>query len=289
MSWRTVVISKRCKLDLKMGYLVVRGEQTQKVFLDEIALLVIECPAVALTGSLLEALNEKKTKVIFCDNKRSPYAEIMPYYGSYDSSRKIKQQTAWTPEIKGTIWGDVIGRKIFMQAEHLKEIGKTREAGLLYSYIPQIEFQDATNREGHAAKVYFNALFGMDFKRTSDNPINAALNYGYSILLSAFNRAIVSSGYLTQIGIHHDNLYNPYNLSSDLMEPFRVLIDRTVKALMPEELSKDIRYALIDVLNSYVVINNERQTVLNAIEIYVRSITAALNENDDIFIRFFSL
>lgn len=289
MSWRTVVISSRCKLDLKMGYLVVRGEQTQKVFLDEIAMLVIECPAVALTGSLLEALSEKKTKVIFCNNKRSPYAELTPYYGSYDSSRKIKMQTAWTPEMKGSLWCAVIGRKIFMQAEHLKENGKNREAELLYSYIPQIEFQDATNREGHAAKVYFNALFGMDFRRTEDNPLNAALNYGYSILLSAFNRAIVSSGYLTQIGIHHDNLYNPYNLSSDLMEPFRVLTDRAVKALMPEEFSKAVRYKLIDVLNNYVIINNERQTVLNAIDIYVRSITAALNENDDTLIRFFSL
>ena len=88
---------------------------------------------------------------------------------------------------------------------------------------------DVTNREGHAAKVYFNALFGKDFTRTEECPINAALNYGYALILSCFNREIVSNGYITQIGLFHDNMFNPYNLSSDLMEPYRVVVDRMVK------------------------------------------------------------
>ena len=87
MSWRTVVISTRCKLDLKMGCLVIRGEDTKRIFLDEIAVLMIENPAVSLTGCLLEALVEKKVRVIFCDGKRSPLAELAPYYGAHDCSR----------------------------------------------------------------------------------------------------------------------------------------------------------------------------------------------------------
>ena len=86
MSWRTVIISSRCKLDLKMGYLVVRGEEVRRIFLDEIALLMIENPAVALTGCLLSALAEKKIKVIFCDRKHTPQSEMIPIQGSYDSS-----------------------------------------------------------------------------------------------------------------------------------------------------------------------------------------------------------
>ena len=81
MSWRTVVISSRSKLDYQLGYMVVRAESTKKVFLDEISLLIIENPATALTGCLIEALNEKKIKVIFCDTKRNPIAELVPYYG----------------------------------------------------------------------------------------------------------------------------------------------------------------------------------------------------------------
>ena len=85
-----------------------------------------------------------------------------------------------------------------------------------------------TNREGHAVKVYFNALFGNGFSRTLDCFENAALNYGYSILLSCFTREIVCNGYLTLIGLFHDSQDNPFNLASDLMEPFRPIVDRIV-------------------------------------------------------------
>jgi CRISPR-associated endonuclease Cas1 subtype II len=90
---------------------------------------------------------------------------------------------------------------------------------------------DKTNREGHAAKVYFNALFGKDFSRKQLNDINAGLNYGYSIILSMFSREIVKNGCITQIGIKHSNYFNQYNLASDLMEPFRVIIDHVLATL----------------------------------------------------------
>ena len=239
MSWRTVVITSRCKLDYKMGFMVVRAEETKKIFLDEIAVLLIENPAVALTGCLLEALVEKKIRVIFCDAKRTPNAELVPYYNSYDCSRKIKAQIAWTDDLKGAVWADIVAEKIRKQADFLAELQKAEEAELLRSYLSQIEAHDATNREGHAAKVYFNALFGMDFTRSEENLINAALNYGYSIILSAFNREIVAHGYLTQLGVFHDNMFNHFNLSCDLMEPFRILVDRKVKSMSFTDFASD--------------------------------------------------
>lgn len=280
MSWRTVVISSRCKLDTKMGYLVVRGEETRRIFLDEIAILLIENPAVSLTGCLLEVLVERKVLVIFCDAHRSPMAELAAYHGSHDSARKLRLQLAWGNSVKGAVWSAIVAEKITRQAALLAEQGKREEALLLQSYIPQIEFQDATNREGHAAKVYFNALFGMDFTRHTGGSINAALDYGYSLLLSAFNREITACGYLTQLGLHHDNVFNHFNLSSDLMEPFRVLIDRRVVSLKFDEFDKNARHALIDVLHEEVMIRGSTQTLLNSIGIYVRSIFDALNEGD---------
>lgn len=50
MSWRTAVISNRCKLDYCMRYMVVRVEEAKRVFIDEIAVLVIENPAVSFTS-----------------------------------------------------------------------------------------------------------------------------------------------------------------------------------------------------------------------------------------------
>ena len=289
MSWRTVVITTRCKLDFKMGFMVVRAEETKKIFLDEIAILLIENPAVSLTGCLLEALVEKKIRVIFCNAKRNPNAELVPYYNSYDCSRKIKAQISWTEDIKGAAWADIVAEKIRKQADYLSELNCTEEALLLRSYLFQIEPHDVTNREGHAAKVYFNALFGMDFTRSEENVTNAALNYGYSIILSAFNREIAASGYLTQIGIFHDNMFNHFNLSCDLMEPFRVLVDRQVRAMKLTNFSTAEKYDLLNILNDTVTINQTKQTVLNAIKYYCRSVFDALNESDLSLIQFYSI
>lgn len=288
MSWRTVVITSRCKLDYKMGFMVVRAEETKKIFLDEIAVLLIENPAVSLTGCLLEALVEKKVRVVFCDAKRTPNAELVPYYNSYDCSRKIKAQINWNDNVKGAVWADIVAEKIRKQSDFLAELGKSDEASLLRSYLSRIELCDATNREGHAAKVYFNALFGMEFTRSEENVTNAALNYGYSIILSAFNREIVAQGYLTQLGIFHDNMFNHFNLSCDLMEPFRILIDRKVVALKLVDFTSEEKHILLDILNDTVVINKTRQTVLNAVKYYCRSVFDALSESDLSLIQFYS-
>jgi CRISPR-associated endonuclease Cas1 subtype II len=138
---------------------------------------------------------------------------------------------------------------------------------------------DFTNREGHSAKVYFNAIFGLDFCRRSEDLINSALNYGYAIVLSAFNREIVSSGYLTQLGIFHKNEYNMFNLSSDLMEPFRILVDRVVINMKLEKIGPEEKLSLVNILNYKVLINNKKQYLTNAISVYCKSVFDALNKN----------
>lgn len=288
MSWRTVIISSRCKLDLKMGYLVVRGEEVKRIYLDEIGLVLIENPAVALTGCLLSALTEKKIKVIFCDNRHMPQSELIPVQGSYDSARKVKAQIAWDETTKGVIWGEIIRQKIEQQALFLSQLGFSREEAMLHGYLSQLEFQDATNREGHAAKVYFNAVFGMEFTRSGDSAASSALDYGYTILLSAFNREVSACGYLIQLGLHHDNGMNPFNLGSDLMEPFRICVDRIVYRAQFSEFDKEAKRKVLAVLNEKVTIQDSRQTVLNAIGIYVRSVFDALNQADPTLIRFYT-
>ena len=198
-------------------------------------------------------------------------------------------QQEWNDDIRQTVWTDIISEKIRNQCRFLCELGKEKEASLLKSYIGQVEKYDATNREGHAAKVYFNALFGMDFTRNEENAVNAALNYGYSIVLSAFNREIAACGYLTQLGLCHCNVFNPYNLSCDLMEPFRQLVDRKVYAGKYTEFSVDAKRELLNILNEQIYIAESKQTVLNGIRLYTRSIFEALNEGDASLIKFYGI
>ena len=286
MSWRIVVISKRAKLDYQLGYLVVRNESVTKIHLGEISTLLIESTAVSITTSLLAELTKKKIKVIFCDEKRNPSSELVGYYGSHDTSSKVRNQIQWSRNSKDAVWTEIVAEKIRKQKELLEYQGK-EESKLLDFYLQEIKWNDETNREGHAAKVYFNALFGLDFTRTTDCPVNSALNYGYSIILSAFTREITANGYITQLGLFHDNMFNQFNLASDLMEPFRVLVDKEVLEMKFEEFEVDEKRRLVNILNHEVVIDGKVQYVNNAVKIYCKSVFDALNEDDSSLIRFY--
>ena len=289
MSWRTVVITNRCKLDLEMGYLVIRAEETQRVVLNEISVIIIENTAISMTGCLVAELTERKIKVVFCDKKRNPTAEIVPIYGCHDCSLKIKKQQAWGEDTKASVWTDIVSEKIRKQMEYLGELGRDEEATMLRNYICDLAYNDVTNREGHAAKVYFNAVFGMDFTRSEECVTNAALNYGYSLILSAFSREIVANGYLTQIGIFHDNMFDFFNLSCDLMEPYRVLVDRYVYSKQYRKFETEEKHDLVGIFTDTVKINDSTQYLDNAISIYSYSVFEALNDRDPSLIRHYSV
>lgn len=287
MSWRTVVITRQAKLEEKLNYLYVRdAESTTKIHLSEISVLMIESTAVSLTASLLCELSKRKIKVIFCDEKRNPQSELVSYNDGCDTSLKLKKQIAWTEDFKKAVWTEIVREKILMQANLLYEM-KKEECDILYRYIDEICFGDSTNREGHAAKVYFNSLFGKDFTRQNDSPTNAALNYGYSLILSCFNREIVALGYTTKLGLFHDNMFNCFNLSSDLMEPFRPLVDREVCTMFGDAFGKEEKAQLLGVLNQNVQFCGKSQTVANAIRLYCKCVTDALGENDLGKLRFY--
>ena len=289
MSWRTVVVSHRAKLDLQLNCMVVRGETTTKVHLSEISVLLIESTEVSLTAALLAELVRLKIKVIFCDKKRNPAAELIGYYGSHDTSSKVRQQLEWCDANKKAVWTEIVRAKIYNQKMVLDILGRT-ESELLEKYIDELEFDDITNREGHAAKVYFNALFGLSFTRADENAINAALNYGYAIILSICNREIVANGYITQLGLHHSNVFNMYNLGSDLMEPLRPFIDYVVYQLWDkgdlESFDKDEKMKVINALNQEVMLEGKKQVLNYGAKIYVKSIFNALNEDDIGVLRF---
>ena len=284
-----MVVSRSAKLDYQMGYMVVRQEETIRIFLNEINTVIIETMAVSITGTLMCELVKNKIKVIFCDEKRNPSSELMPYYGSHDTSAKIRNQIAWSSDIKAVVWTEIVTEKIKKQMELLNKINKNQEAALLQSYIDDIQYGDSSNREGHAAKVYFNAMFGKDFTRTSDCNINAALNYGYSIILSSFTREIVANGYITQIGLFHDNMFNQFNLASDLMEPFRPIVDELVFNMELHDFEKSEKMELVNLLNKQVYINNRTEYINNAIKIYCKSVFDALGDKDIAMIKFYSL
>ncbi len=275
MGWRTVVVNKNCKLSYKNDYLVIRSETLQMIHLSEINLIIVENGMVSITSYLINELINNKIKLIFCDEKHNPAGEVMPYYGSFNTSKKILNQIKWKKERKDEIWQQIIKNKIHNQAMVLKEL-KIENYEKLLEFETQVLPGDKTNREGHAAKVYFNLLFGRKFIRGENDNINSSLDYGYAIILSTMNKEIVSKGYITQLGINHKSEFNQFNLACDLMEPFRPLVDKIVYENCNLELNKNQKYKLIDVLNNKIEIGHKEQYVGNAIPIYIQSVFDAL-------------
>ena len=280
MGWRTIVVNKNCKLSYKNDYLIIRSEELKMIHLSEINLIIIENGRVSITSYLINELANKKIKLIICDEKYNPSCEMVPYYGSFNTSKKITNQIKWKQGKKDKAWQQLIKYKIYNQAMLLKNLNIEGYQKLL-EYIEQVEIADKTNREGHAAKVYFNLLYGMDFFRSEPNNINICLDYGYSILLSVLNREIVSKGYITPIGINHKNEFNQFNLSCDLMEIFRPLVDEIVYNNRELAFDKEYKYKLIDVCNREVYIQGKSQYLTNAIQIFINNVFDFLEKEEE--------
>lgn len=284
MGFRTVVVNSRSKLEYRLNYLVVRGETEKRVFINEINTLIVQSTAVSLTAALLSELVKNNVKIIFCDEKCNPAAELLPYYSAHNTSKRIKIQTKWSDEIKGEVWKRIIRRKILTEKEVLFRRGYSVEAEILAAYSDEVERGDLTNREGHAAKVYFNRILPDGETRKSGGFLNGCLNYGYAVLLSAINREIAASGYLTQIGIWHDNEFNQFNLGSDLIEPLRTVVDET--ALKIENEDKGFKRIMANVLNLEAKFDGKQTTFDVALRQYVRSVLFALETGDADAVKF---
>lgn len=278
MGWRTIVVNKNCKLSYKNDYLIIRSEDLKMIHLSEINTIIIENGMASITSYLINELSNKKIKLIICDEKHNPSCEMMPYYGAFNTSKKVMNQSKWKKDKKDKVWQYLIKYKIYNQAMLLKKLEIEGYEKLL-RYEEQVEIADKTNREGHAAKVYFNLLYGMDFNRNDIDNTNIALDYGYTILLSLMNREVVSKGYITQIGVNHKNEFNQFNLSCDLMEIYRPLIDEIVYLNREFVFDKEYKYKLINVCNREVYIQGKKQYLSNAIPIFINSVFDFL-END---------
>lgn len=291
MGFRTLVIVDQCKLNYKDGYLLIRKEDIKMIHLSELEVIIIDSTMVTLTTYLIAELLKRKIKIIFCDEKRDPIGEIVQYYGSHNTSKKISLQISWDEKIKSKMWQMIVKQKIYNQADVLKKCNNDNYK-LLIDYYNNVEENDCTNREGHAAKVYFNSLFGKDFSRDSDNDINAALDYGYSIILSLFNKAVVSKGYLTQIGIFHKNEFNPFNLSCDLMEPFRPIVDYLVFNNKNRKFDKNYKIDLIKLVEKKLIYNKKNYFLSDCIPLYTNNVIEYLSQGyigNDNFLYFYEL
>lgn len=279
LAFRTVFIESQCRCSYQGGYLVVRKtDDTAKIHLSEISSIILQNTQVYLSAYLLSELAKCKISLVVADEKCNPIGQYLPLYGAHNASKRVQEQLSWGEPIKKRVWQHVVKEKIRQQARVLEENDQVNVAKALYACRDEVKSGDTTNREAHAARRYFAALFGRDFTRDDNVPANAALNYGYAVLLSMVNREIVSRGYLTQCGICHRSEYNQFNFSCDLMEPFRPVIDGLVYKYAQEVFDKEVRRLLGDLGNRVVAYKGGSYRLHSVVSLYVQDCLAALNK-----------
>lgn len=277
MGWRTVVVNTHSKLTYKNNHLIFKDAyRTEMIHLSEIDILLLETTDITLSTMLVKRLVDENILLIFCDHKRLPIANLMPYSARHDSSLQLGKQVAWSLEAKKRVWTAIIAQKILNQSYLLAEFGFIEKSKSLIDLYQGLQEFDPSNREGHAARIYFNQLFGNDFSREQENDINAALDYGYALLLSIFAREIVLCGCMTQFGLKHVNQFNAFNLASDLMEPFRPIIDRIVYQ-QRNQCFTVIKKALFTIFSDTFLYTQKEMYLTNIISDYTKKVIKELN------------
>ncbi|MGT2737122.1 type II CRISPR-associated endonuclease Cas1 [Streptococcus orisratti] len=287
MTWRVVHVNQSEKMRLKLdNLLVIKQGEEYTIPLSDISLIVAEGGDTVVTLRLLSSLSKYNIALVVCDNEHLPTGIYHAQNGHFRAYKKLQAQMTWTKEQKDRLWQIVTYYKINNQQDVLSMFEKNIEAiQLLSEYKESIELGDVTNREGHAAKVYFNELFGKSFSRETQKEtdvINAGLNYGYAIMRAQLARIVSGYGLNPLLGIFHKNEYNQFNLVDDLMEPFRQIVDIWVYQKLREQdyLKYEYRLGLTALLNVRIRYGNEMCTVTGAMDKYVKGFIKCIEDKD---------
>lgn len=282
MGWKIVEVENAERLRLFLDNLVIYKDEDKIIIpINDIDTLLIDNVQINLSIQLINKLSENNVNVIICDNKHLPHTQLLPIIGNYNSLKVLNKQLEWNHKYKSNLWKKLITKKIDNQIEVLSHFGYYKEEtiSLMKDLKNDIKEYDISNREGHAAKIYWHTLFGTDFnRRDEDNLINRYLNYGYAILRSYFSKSIVKKGLDPRISVFHKSFHNHFALSSDLMEIFRIIIDfEVIKIVEIEKMEKpwyESKQQLIECFNRRVIVDGKEQFINNAIDLFLEAIIA---------------
>ena len=260
--------------------MVVSGpEGEHSVPIDDLYSVVIDNRQTLLTTALITRLTEAGAHILVCNEKHLPASVILPQSIHYHPLTVIRQQISLPDDIKDQLWDRIVRQKILNQAKVLELCGcENDRIKCLKELADEVQNGDEGNREGIAARIFFHALYGYEFVRFYDDAINAALNYGYTVVRSAVAKTLTAYGYNCVLGLHHINEANPFNLADDLMEPLRPLVDLWVADHhedLIDELTRQQRSELAALVNGVVLWDGKRMRLRNAIDRYVSSLTTA--------------
>lgn len=270
--YKNILINNPSKIFQKNHQLIVDVNGIHKFPIEDIATVVIDNPQTSITTNTLNMLAEQGVCVIICNDKHLPSGCLMPIAAYSRRLPMLKLQINQSKVKIKHLWQQIIKQKILNQGKCLQLLGCEDNVSPI---ADRVKSGDTDNMEAVAAAKYFKSLFGNDFARDDDIPINGMLNYGYAIIRAYIARQIASYGLEPAVGLFHHNELNNFNLADDLIEPFRAMVDLQVAILINEgetDLSPNNKSRLIEVLAHDVTINGEHQPISYAIQKIVQNL-----------------
>jgi CRISPR-associated protein Cas1 len=269
---RTLCFSNPAYLSLKNKQLVINYPNdlpSKSAAIEDIGVLVLEHGQITLTNALLEQLTIHNIAVINCNQQHMPIGLLLPLSGHTQYSERIQLQLAASVPLKKNLWQQTIKAKINNQAALLTKRNVAIEN--MHYWSQSVQSGDMQNHEARAAAYYWANLFNdIPFKRGQfESAPNNLLNYGYAILRAVCARALISSGMLPVMGIHHKNKYNAYCLADDIMEPYRPFVDEVVCYIVDnhddtEELTPALKQYLLQIPALDVVMDDKKSPLMVA-------------------------
>lgn len=289
MSFRQVLITKKSYIHFENNNLIVeKDDKKLSVPIGDISIIIFESLESTISLRIISELSLRNITMLFCDSKHMPVAYTLPINQHYRIPYVHNLQVEQIDEIKEFIWRKLIKAKINNSRKVLEiENASSDVIELMQEYEDEIVGNDDKNREATAAKVFFNYLYGTGFSRKNEeDSINMALNYGYGVFRSAITRLLCTFGFTTHIGVHHKSMENALNLTYDLIEPYRPIIDYYVfnylhHFINDNELSIDTRKELISLLNAPIKVNDKEYTVLYSMELLIKSYLNLLETGEE--------
>jgi len=274
---RTLCFSHPAYLSLRNKLLSVRlekhdgePEREATIPVEDIGFVVLDHRQITITHGALSALLDNNASVVTCNESHMPVGLMLPLEGNTNQSERFQSQLSASLPLRKQLWQQTVQQKILNQAALLRELHGT-ETGNMQQWAADVHSGDSTNLEGRAAAFYWSQMFPTlhNFTRSREGEYpNNLLNYGYAILRAVIARALVGSGMLPTLGIHHHSRYNAYCLADDIMEPYRPFVDRLVVETMSEccdvEVTTNIKRRLLTVPTLDVRIGGQRSPLMVA-------------------------
>lgn len=283
MGWKTIVIGSECSASVTLNRMKIKiGDEYHTIPLCDIDTVIFSHDKVVMTIPLLTALVENNINIIICDRRNDPIGVFQAFNGHSLVFKQLNNQINWKLTRKKKLWKMIIEQKIQTEIDVLKISNKDeRTIKKLIEYKNSVYTDDQTNREALSARLYFSSMFGEEFTRNEEGPINHALNYGYKIIASHISRCIASRGFLTQLGIHHIGEGNPFNLTYDFIEPLRAIVDLWVLSKITGEFNTSHKSEIISLLEYKVMLNGKWIRLKDAIEDLVDNYLLFMNEKTE--------